>query len=401
MRTATELLAFFRELDTRSGRFSVSVKCYKGPEDLTPEGYAELRAELGLEGKELDGLPFGREWIARRFKDGSSSELYTGPVQFAAEEAWEIASEEVSELFGKSVRVYSEGRSGGHAVLHGIDAADVLQDAERFAELEEVRDELGRIRAVLETYKRGDVSLANRLAAEHGLPVPVNADGLAELQRSKRSKLLELARDCGLDSLEERLRSLADLTETDWRTREDAETVARILASSRASLGLAEDAPLPLPEDLEPETESGSGRSLAELDELADKLADFERFARSMVGDFPRRIAWHCGANVFEPELQESEELDARGGIVAELGASADRLARAPLTLGQVRDGTGFPADARFLQVSEDELRAFERARAALAELGSMGDVVSLRIPSSGRRPAVPCPGCGEPVRFK
>lgn len=94
-------------------------------------------------------------------------------------------------------------------------------------------------------------------------------------------------------------------------------------------------------------------------------------------------------ARTAEEEARKDAEERARGALVLELLHASIRLADV--------------ATERAVTAEElDTIDVFERARRALVHgIGEAGELVSIRLSSSGRRPAVPCPGCGEPVRFK
>ena len=417
-RTAAEVLEVLRRFETRGRRFALSVRSYNGPEDLTDEDYEELRSELGLEGETLppkrgaDPLPFGRDWIRARFEDGSSAELYEGPVSFAAEQAWEDAAELVREDFGGRAELVQEGRSGGWAVLEGVDAADVRYAAEDFARVEELRDRLGRLRAVLDTFERGEDELARRLAREHGESGDERAD-FEEARATLEDALVRHAEEETSGDYAERVRASVELRRFaaacqeypgPIRGDEDYE------GERRAVLGLEDGERVPFADELAPELESVERWTLPELSELADALERFERYAEGSVRDFPRLVAWHAGANVYERELQEWKEEQAedertlqRGRAVRELYAAARELAeRADSFYGETADALGDWTDE--LEAEGDALeaarRTVERALEALAEWPAEREL-SVRLPLSGRRPAVPCSKCGEPVRFK
>lgn len=60
---------------------------------------------------------FTHEWIDEKLEEDDSDNFY---FQSACESAWEWLTEEAKEIFGRDVKVWSEGRSGGWAVVDGI-----------------------------------------------------------------------------------------------------------------------------------------------------------------------------------------------------------------------------------------------------------------------------------------
>lgn len=57
--------------------------------------------------------------------DRERDAIYSDAFAFACERGWEDLETEACEIFGPGTKVYSEGRSGGWAYVHGIDADDV------------------------------------------------------------------------------------------------------------------------------------------------------------------------------------------------------------------------------------------------------------------------------------
>ena len=128
----------------RGGRFAFNVKSYAGPCDLDADAWDALCVELDLGGilapiPDDEPTPFGPEWYRARF--GGADQ---GPTEPALINAWELAEDDARELFGRDVEVYSEGRSGGWLVVHGVGVdgdeldlgclRDTVEALERFGE---------------------------------------------------------------------------------------------------------------------------------------------------------------------------------------------------------------------------------------------------------------------------
>lgn len=60
---------------------------------------------------------FTVEWIEENVSEGAFETYF----QLACENGWEALQDIAEEIYGKDAKVYSEGRSGGWAVVHGID----------------------------------------------------------------------------------------------------------------------------------------------------------------------------------------------------------------------------------------------------------------------------------------
>lgn len=106
----------------RSSRPAVNVKIYKSTRDV------KLPLDLGSSATLLeDGVTLGpftthytdagftQEWIDPKFENDEWL------FNFACESAWEYLGEVAVDIFGAGVKVYSEGRSGGWAIVDGID----------------------------------------------------------------------------------------------------------------------------------------------------------------------------------------------------------------------------------------------------------------------------------------
>lgn len=89
----------------------VNVKVYGG----LSEGFAQFRKEEG------DYDPsFTEEWVEANLSDEDVEEYF----QFACASEWEYAQDYAEEIFGAHVKVYGAGRSGGWAVVTGLDDVD-------------------------------------------------------------------------------------------------------------------------------------------------------------------------------------------------------------------------------------------------------------------------------------
>lgn len=75
---------------------------------LNPEALAEV---------ERDFAPGFAHWAANLLAGGIFPDW---AWDAALEQGWERLKEDAREVFGDRVKVYSEGRSGGWAVLHGL-----------------------------------------------------------------------------------------------------------------------------------------------------------------------------------------------------------------------------------------------------------------------------------------
>lgn len=67
-------------------------------------------------GTEFDDPGFTHDWIEALSDDERESAW-----QFACESNFEVLEEDAKAIFGSHVKCYTEGRSGGWAVVHGID----------------------------------------------------------------------------------------------------------------------------------------------------------------------------------------------------------------------------------------------------------------------------------------
>ena len=92
----------------RGSRPAVNVKVY----DSLAEGFAKWQAD------EADPDPrYTVEWIETNLSDEARERWF----EAACESGWEDAQNDAEEVFGRGVKVYGEGRSGGWLVVEGID----------------------------------------------------------------------------------------------------------------------------------------------------------------------------------------------------------------------------------------------------------------------------------------
>jgi len=280
---------------------------------------------------------------------------------FANTDAWEDGAEVLRTIAEGRLDFLSldcEGRSGGWAVLRGLDADALEECARDFSALEETRTALRAFRKARKEYEG-----------------PIRGD--SDFEFGKEARLRELAEDLGLPDYLERLDALRDLRDHPEWNSESLES-----QSARATLGLSHfryrDVPLPAPEDLEPETDAGDAWSFEELASLVSALEEWESFLRGAVSDYPRLVLWHCGG-VYEREKAEAEEKEAdrarveaeedeRGALVSALLVRADALVD---TLDSVREHLD--------EEDREALEAYWSARDALAEGVPQGTRVSLR----------------------
>lgn len=85
---------------------AVNVKCHKSWQ----KGYDEFVAT------EEVAPGFTKEWIEANVSEDALQSAWIA----ACESAWEYLQEIATEIYGRGVRVYSEGRSGGWAYIDGI-----------------------------------------------------------------------------------------------------------------------------------------------------------------------------------------------------------------------------------------------------------------------------------------
>lgn len=92
----------------RPGRPAVNVKVY-----------GRVDSDKVFEDARLNGVddPRFEPWYRERLEDDSFAEHY---FEFACESGWEWLQTDAEDTFGKGVKVYSEGRSGGWAVVDGL-----------------------------------------------------------------------------------------------------------------------------------------------------------------------------------------------------------------------------------------------------------------------------------------
>lgn len=104
------------------GRYypSINVKNYKWfPRDLP---WDALRHEH-------DNVDTVKAWIEALYDDNEYDQL-NAAEEIARECWWDDATDAAHEVFGSHVKVYGEGRQGGHLVVHGIGVPDEWVDVE-------------------------------------------------------------------------------------------------------------------------------------------------------------------------------------------------------------------------------------------------------------------------------
>lgn len=102
----------------RSWRPSINVKnCAWFPRDLP---WDDLRAEF-------DHADTVKAWIEALCDDSEYDQLDVAE-EIARETWWDDAIEIAHDIFGAHVKVYGEGRQGGHLVVHGIGSPDEWAD---------------------------------------------------------------------------------------------------------------------------------------------------------------------------------------------------------------------------------------------------------------------------------
>lgn len=70
--------------------------------------------------EDIDGKAnphFNEEWLERHVSEDAWQDYFYS----ACEDGWELLQMDAEEVFGRGVKVYSEGRQGGWAVVEGID----------------------------------------------------------------------------------------------------------------------------------------------------------------------------------------------------------------------------------------------------------------------------------------
>lgn len=99
---------------------SINVKNYKWfPRDIP---WDELRHDI-------DNIDTVRAW-AEKLDDDQEYDQLNAAEDIAREIWWDDATEVAYEIFGQHVKVYGEGRQGGHLVVHGIGYPDEWTDVE-------------------------------------------------------------------------------------------------------------------------------------------------------------------------------------------------------------------------------------------------------------------------------
>jgi hypothetical protein len=97
----------------RERKPAVNVKIY----DSLAEGFAKWNGPDWIGDHPDTDARFTVEWIEEHVTDDCQSDYFN----MACETGYEYAETDAQEIWGSHVRVYSQGRSGGWAVVDGID----------------------------------------------------------------------------------------------------------------------------------------------------------------------------------------------------------------------------------------------------------------------------------------
>lgn len=106
------------DIDLRRDGPAVNVKVTKGYDRFPmPLEFGQVKEAGETEFHDVLSAPeFTHEWIEANLTDEDLN-VWWGS---AAESGWEMLDEEAKTIFGPSVKVYSDGRSDGWAVVHGL-----------------------------------------------------------------------------------------------------------------------------------------------------------------------------------------------------------------------------------------------------------------------------------------
>ena len=109
--------------DSGRSRPAVNVKVYGRIQDVKLPFCTGVMKDVGeTEFKEYYSDPeFTHEWIEEHLTD----EDLNSHFDWACQWNWEWLNDEAERIFGPGYKVYSEGRSGGWAVVHPITKSDV------------------------------------------------------------------------------------------------------------------------------------------------------------------------------------------------------------------------------------------------------------------------------------
>ena len=120
--------------------------------------------------------PFTWEWVEEHVSEDALMDWFG----FACESGWEMLQQDAEDIFGSHVKVYSQGRQGGWAVVEGLkdfdywDAVDLAKWAKfaRFARAE--ADDIPRAMLELIYINRFDRWVADQIeeAGLHRDPIP-------------------------------------------------------------------------------------------------------------------------------------------------------------------------------------------------------------------------------------
>lgn len=291
----------------RGQHFALSVKCYEGPEDLTDEELAEVLSEHGIEpGSKCPPVP-GAEPL--KFRQWVQAQDEVGAWDAATFSAWDAADEFVGELFegvplARGVELESAGRSGGWAVLRGIDARETLDALEDFAELEPVRAALSKVREERSHFADARVAYPGPILGDED-----HADALDAQIQELEDELLRLARERELEGYAEALALRLEL---------EREPSPESEAELRDALSLFDVDTIPEPEDIDP-PELPEPNTLLEL---AYALAELARYVDAQVENWPRTLAWYH-ASEFADAIECYSEDVQRGDALLELARLA------------------------------------------------------------------------------
>lgn len=109
--------------DSGTSRPAVNVKVYGRMQDVKLPFCTGVMKDVGeTEFKEYFSDPeFTHEWIEDHISEGDLNSHFDMACQWN----WEWLNEEAERIFGPGHKVYSEGRSGGWAIVHPITKSDV------------------------------------------------------------------------------------------------------------------------------------------------------------------------------------------------------------------------------------------------------------------------------------
>ncbi len=86
--------------------------------------WPDIRAKYATEGHEFSGDAAFIQWADAQWAKNYEEGAFDVAEECARDAGWEMAREHAMETFHESVRVYSEGRSGGWLVVDGLPHVD-------------------------------------------------------------------------------------------------------------------------------------------------------------------------------------------------------------------------------------------------------------------------------------